>query len=155
MVDIGFLGLGRMGAAMARRLIDARHDVRIWNRSPEAATPLVRAGPRLIETPRELLAATLSLSMLAHDRLALSVLSECEVAFARGTHVNTASISSDAAEQLERRFAVAGVAYVSAPVRGCPAVAAAGQLNIRSVISSAARDTSAAPAAPLPPSATR
>lgn len=130
MVDIGFLGLGRMGAAMARRLVDAGHDVRIWNRSPGAAAALVHAGATLVETPGEALAVGLSLSMLADDRSALSVLSEAEIALARGMHVSTASISGDAAEELERRFVRAGVTYVSAPVLGRPSVAAAGQLNI-------------------------
>lgn len=145
MVDIGFLGLGRMGAALARRLIDAGHDGRIWNGSPDAATPLVRAGARLAETPREALAATVSLSMLADDKAALSVLNESEVALARGIHVNTSSISGDAAEQLERRFAVSGVAHVSAPVLGSPAVAAAEPNSGRCVFS----DRTGAPRADL------
>ena len=47
MTTIGFLGLGTMGSAMARRLVDAGHDVRVWNRSADAAADLVAAGARL------------------------------------------------------------------------------------------------------------
>ena len=44
MTTIGFVGLGSMGSAMAGRLVAAGHDVRVWNRSPDSAAPLVDAG---------------------------------------------------------------------------------------------------------------
>jgi 3-hydroxyisobutyrate dehydrogenase-like beta-hydroxyacid dehydrogenase len=130
MAQIGFVGLGTMGSAMARRLVDAGHDVRVWNRSPGAAAPLVAAGATLVDTPGDALSAGLSVSMLADDTAAESVLSAPEVARARGIHINTASISPAAADRLEGLFRSAGVQYVAAPVLGRPTVAAAGRLNI-------------------------
>lgn len=47
-MKIGFIGLGRMGGSMAQRLIDAGHDLAIYNRSPEKAKPLVDAGAKLM-----------------------------------------------------------------------------------------------------------
>lgn len=131
MSELGFLGLGTMGAGMARRLVDAGHEVRVWNRSPEAAAPLVEAGATLAGDPAEALAAPVSFSMLANDEAAEAVLDARAVATARGnTHVNMASISAAAADRLESRFEAAGVTYLAAPVLGRPAVAAAGKLNI-------------------------
>ena len=43
MATIAFLGLGRMGRPMARRVLDAGHDLTVWNRTSERAQPLVAA----------------------------------------------------------------------------------------------------------------
>ena len=45
-MKVGVAGLGRMGSAIARRLIDVGHEVIVWNRSPDKAKPLVRRGPQ-------------------------------------------------------------------------------------------------------------
>jgi len=50
MAQLGFLGLGTMGREMARRLVDAGHDVVVWNRSADAVAPLVEAGARAAST---------------------------------------------------------------------------------------------------------
>ena len=42
-MKIGFVGLGRMGAAIAANLVRARHEVTVWNRSAEKARPLIEA----------------------------------------------------------------------------------------------------------------
>ena len=45
-MKVGFIGLGRMGQAMARRLLDAKHDVGAYNRTPEKIKALVAAGAK-------------------------------------------------------------------------------------------------------------
>src|SRR5579864_9060435 len=50
---VGFIGLGIMGRAMARRLVDAGHRVAVWNRDPSKAAELEAAGARRAATPRE------------------------------------------------------------------------------------------------------
>ena len=131
MTRIGFLGLGNMGSAMARRLVDAGHDVIVWNRSPRAAAELVAAGASLASTAAEALAAPASFSMLANDEAAEAVLTVENLSGEAGRiHVNTASISAAAADRLERVHREAGVGYVASPVLGRPSVAAAGNLNL-------------------------
>lgn len=131
MTDLGFLGLGSMGTGMARRLIDAGHTVRVWNRSPEAADELVAAGAVRAESAAHALGAGVSFSMLANDEAADAVLSPENLASAAGgVHVNMASISSALADRLTARASDAGVAYLASPVLGRPPVAAAGQLNL-------------------------
>lgn len=53
MARLGFCGLGQMGAPMAHRLLDAGHELTVWNRSREKADPLARAGARVAETPAD------------------------------------------------------------------------------------------------------
>lgn len=130
MSTLGFLGLGAMGAAMARRLVDAGHPVTVWNRSPEPADELVAAGATRADTPADALAADVSFSMLTNDAVAHAVLAEGVAAATGGIHVNAASISPDGADRLADLFAAHGASYVSAPVLGRPPVAAAGKLNI-------------------------
>ncbi len=50
---IGVAGLGRMGSAIAERLIELGHDLTVWNRSPEKADALIRIGAAAAATPAE------------------------------------------------------------------------------------------------------
>ncbi|MGH2806069.1 MAG: NAD(P)-dependent oxidoreductase [Actinomycetota bacterium] len=66
MATVGVIGLGAMGGRMARRFLDAGHDVVVWNRSSEKAAPLADAGAQVVETPRDVVrAAEVTLTMLA------------------------------------------------------------------------------------------
>jgi 3-hydroxyisobutyrate dehydrogenase-like beta-hydroxyacid dehydrogenase len=127
---VGFLGLGSMGRGMAARLLDAGHDVLVWNRSEAPVAELVERGATAASV-EEALAADVSFSMLANDAAVQEVLSGEALAAASGrTHVIMASISPSLSDEMARSFADAGVGYVAAPVLGRPEVAAAGQLNI-------------------------
>src|ERR1044072_4389207 len=53
-MQIGIAGLGRMGAAIAARLMETGHTVSVWNRSPEKEKPLVDAGARQCASPEDL-----------------------------------------------------------------------------------------------------
>ncbi|WP_238702549.1 NAD(P)-dependent oxidoreductase [Microbacterium caowuchunii] len=129
---LGFLGLGRMGAAVAARMLAAGFDLEVWNRSrSDSFDELVAAGASPVDSPREALAAPMSFSMLADDAAADHVLSAANIgAGGARIHVNMASVSAEMTSTLEERFAVAGVRYVAAPVLGRPEVAAAGRLNV-------------------------
>src|SRR3954467_14901292 len=53
-MQIGIAGLGRMGAAVAARLMEVGHTVTVWNRTPDKAKPLVDAGAKQCATPEDL-----------------------------------------------------------------------------------------------------
>ena len=55
-MNIGIAGLGRMGAAIAQRLMEVGHQVTVWNRSAEKTKPLAAAGAAVAATPAELAA---------------------------------------------------------------------------------------------------
>ena len=133
MTALGFLGLGRMGTAIAGRLVAAGRPLTVWNRSDSAAAQgLVDAGAQRAASATDALAAPLSFSMLADDTAADEVLSAENLGRTdtQRIHVNMASISAVMADVLASRFADAGVRYVSAPVLGRPEVAAQGKLNV-------------------------
>ena len=131
MSELGFLGLGSMGSAMAGRLVQAGHTVRVWNRSPAASAALAAEGAVAVDSAADALAAEVSFSMLADDRAADEVLSVDAMGSAAGrVHVNMASLSPAMTDRLEERWTGAGGLYVAAPVLGRPPVAAAGKLNI-------------------------
>lgn len=131
MSTIGFLGLGSMGSAMASRLIDAGHEVRVWNRSPDAVAAAVSRGAVRVDAPEDALACAISFSMLANDEAMQAVMTQDRIAVLRGRiHVAMASISPDLAASLADQVTAAGGTYIAAPVLGRPSVAAEGELNI-------------------------
>src|SRR5262245_34233338 len=74
MKRIAFLGLGLMGAAMARRLLDHGFDVTVWNRNARRADDLVKAGARLTATPADAArGADAVIAMLADDEASRAV----------------------------------------------------------------------------------
>lgn len=73
-MKIGFLGLGNMGQAIAGNLLKGGHELRVWNRSPNAAQPLVEQGAIAVSEPGQAFAADVVFSMLADDKALRSVL---------------------------------------------------------------------------------
>jgi len=69
MARVGFLGLGSMGQAMAQRLIDAGHDVVVWNRSAGPRDELASLGATAVETPAEATAEEAGISLPASSLL--------------------------------------------------------------------------------------
>jgi 3-hydroxyisobutyrate dehydrogenase-like beta-hydroxyacid dehydrogenase len=132
-MDIGFIGLGSMGSAMALNALKAGHSVRVWNRSRDATKPLAERGATVVDTPAEAFAGEAVFSMLADDAALRAVLIDggvVEQAQKGLIHVNMATISIALCDELVALHEKHGVAYVAAPVLGRPDVAAAGKLNI-------------------------
>jgi 3-hydroxyisobutyrate dehydrogenase-like beta-hydroxyacid dehydrogenase len=134
-MNIGFIGLGHMGAAIVGRFLQAKHTVRVWNRSREKARELEKQGAQVVATPEEAFRGDAVFSMLADDHALRAVILDNGVLdrASRDTaavHVNMATISVAFADELADRHSKRGIAYVSAPVLGRPDVAAAGKLNI-------------------------
>jgi 3-hydroxyisobutyrate dehydrogenase len=134
MSKIAFLGLGAMGSRMAANLLKARHDLTVWNRSPEKADALVQQGANLARTPRAAAEGVdFAISMVRDDaasrevwldsaRGALSSLPKSAVAIESST-VTVAWIK-ELAEEFERR----GIEFLEAPVSGSRPQAEAAQL---------------------------
>jgi 3-hydroxyisobutyrate dehydrogenase-like beta-hydroxyacid dehydrogenase len=134
-MKIGFLGLGNMGSHMARRLLEAGHEVTVWNRSPGPAEALAAAGATVAATAAEAArAGDAVLTMLFDDAAHQAVL------FGEGgvlnairpgaTHVSHSTISVALSERLTAEHARRGQRFVAAPVFGRPSVAADGRLWI-------------------------
>jgi len=134
-MDIGFVGLGNMGSAIARNLIAAGHKVTVWNRSPDKAAAVVAAGAILADDPAGAARGDLVLTMLADDTAVEAVVFGAGGILSAKTsilHVSLSTISITLAERLTAAHAEAGGSYVSAPVFGRPEAAAAAKLFVAS-----------------------
>lgn len=132
---VGFIGLGIMGSAMARRLVDAGHPVAVWNRDAEKAGPLVAAGARRAETPSEAsVGAEVVITMVTDSRAAEEViLGPRGVVGGAGTGtvvVDMSTISPEASRRIGQALRAKGVGFLDAPVTGMEFRARDGTLSI-------------------------
>jgi len=129
-MKVGFIGLGRMGSAMAANLLKAGHEVAVWNRSPDKADPLVEAGARRATSPRDAAEGEVVMTMLADDTAVEAVVYGADgILAAPALHVSHSTISIALAERLAADHTGHG-GYVSAPVFGRPAAAEAAKLFV-------------------------
>ncbi|RZL97755.1 MAG: NAD(P)-dependent oxidoreductase [Sphingomonas sp.] len=127
---IGFIGLGQMGHAMATNLVEAGHEVTVWNRSPDKADALVERGATRAATPAEAAQGDVVMTMLADDAaLEAVVYGDDGILGAPAVHVSHSTISVALAERLTADQNEAG-GYVAAPVFGRPPAAAEAMLFV-------------------------
>jgi 3-hydroxyisobutyrate dehydrogenase-like beta-hydroxyacid dehydrogenase len=131
-MNVGFLGLGTMGKAMAANLVEAGHRLTVWNRSPGPAAELAALGASLAATPADAFRGDAAITMLADDASTNAVITdELLASAAKGiVHVNMATVSVAAAKSLSERHKARSLHYVAAPVFGRAEVAVAAKLNI-------------------------
>lgn len=130
-MQIGFIGLGSMGAAMAHNLVKAGHDVRAWNRTRLA--PNAIPGVTYVDLPQDAFQTDAVFTMLSDDAAIREVVLDGGLLASAQpglVHVVTSTISVAFGRELETLHEEAGLGYVSAPVLGRPNVAASAQLNI-------------------------
>jgi len=132
-MKIGFIGLGQMGTALAGHLMQAGHQVTVWNRSAKAAEALAAHGAIAAKMPAETMQGDVLFSMLASDQAMRDVGLDATLLdkAAKGLiHVNMATISPGFAEALTAAHDSRGLDYVAAPVFARPEAAAKGQAVI-------------------------
>jgi 3-hydroxyisobutyrate dehydrogenase-like beta-hydroxyacid dehydrogenase len=132
--SLGWLGTGRMGAALAGRLIDAGERVTVWNRTKAKTQPLVARGARAVDriadlgdcdivfvtvsTPRDLEeVVTGEHGLLSGDRRP-------------GVVVDCSTVSGAASARVRAAANAAGAEFLAAPVSGNPHVVADGRACI-------------------------
>jgi 3-hydroxyisobutyrate dehydrogenase-like beta-hydroxyacid dehydrogenase len=133
-MDIGFIGLGKMGQGMAANLVKAGHRVTVYNRSPDKAEALVEQGASAARTVAEASHVEVVFTMLADDRAVEAVaLGEGGIAAslpAGATHVSSSTISVALSQRLSAAHAEAGQRCAAAPVFGRPEAASAARLFV-------------------------
>ena len=131
---VAVIGLGAMGSRLALRLVDAGHEVLVWNRSEERVAPLRERGARAVATPREAAARSRTLITMLADPVALRAVSEGPDGVAAGAHsdlvvVEMSTVGLAAVRQLATVLGP-GVGLVDAPVLGSIAETESGSLTI-------------------------
>jgi 3-hydroxyisobutyrate dehydrogenase len=130
MNSVGWIGIGKMGEAMAERLILAGYSLDVWNRTPEKCAGLVDRGAAIVASPAAAAAHEVVFSMVLDDK-ALTELYERQDGVLGGqakVWVDCSSISPEAAAKAAEAAALAGAAFINAPVSGNPSVVRAGRL---------------------------
>jgi 3-hydroxyisobutyrate dehydrogenase len=130
--SIGWIGLGRMGEAMVKRLLKAGHPVSVWNRTASKAEPLKEYGASIAASKLDLAGCHAVFTMVSTtDDLK-------EVLFGAGglvtgktlpkVVVDSSSISQEGSAEIRAQLEALGVAYLCTPVSGNAKVAKAGKL---------------------------
>jgi 3-hydroxyisobutyrate dehydrogenase-like beta-hydroxyacid dehydrogenase len=133
-VDIGFIGLGKMGRGMAQNLLQARYNVMVWNRTAGRADDLQKLGARVAASPADCARSGIVITMLADDAALESVVFAengiLKALPAGGLHLSMSTISVALSTRLTAAHGVARQSFVAAPVFGRPEAAAAKKLFI-------------------------
>ncbi|HEY6147706.1 MAG TPA: NAD(P)-dependent oxidoreductase, partial [Thermoanaerobaculia bacterium] len=131
---VGFIGIGRMGEAIARNLLESGRSLVVYNRTAAKTDALVREGAARADRPAGACSPDgIVITMLADDRALEEVVSSDGFLAALapgGVHISMSTVSPDAVRRLAVRHANEGSALVAAPVFGRPAAAAARKLWI-------------------------
>jgi 3-hydroxyisobutyrate dehydrogenase len=128
---IGFLGAGRMAAAMIKRLLSLGFTIQVWNRSTDKLKPLVELGATACATPADAARnADAVISFMSDDRASEAVWLGPNGALetvAPGTPaIECSTLSHEFVLDLAQKIEAAGCPYVDAPVIGVPADVEAG-----------------------------
>jgi 3-hydroxyisobutyrate dehydrogenase-like beta-hydroxyacid dehydrogenase len=129
-MKVGFIVLGQIEHGMASNLLQARHDITVYKRSPRKADDLIARGARNAVSIAEVCGSDAVMTMLSYDKAVehLELGQEGIVAsLAKSAiHISSNTISVGLAEQLTAAHVKAGQHFVSTPVFGRPDAAAAG-----------------------------
>jgi 3-hydroxyisobutyrate dehydrogenase-like beta-hydroxyacid dehydrogenase len=134
-LSIGWIGVGRMGLQICRRLLSAGCDVTAYNRTPEKLAPLVAEGAKTVDSPAKLADRDIVFTMVADPDAFLTVTIGAEGLFsvdgaAPGFLIDSSTISHEASEKVRARAEAQGTVLLAAPVSGNPKVARAGRLTV-------------------------
>jgi 3-hydroxyisobutyrate dehydrogenase-like beta-hydroxyacid dehydrogenase len=134
-MKVGFIGLGRMGQVMGRRILDGGHDLGVYNRTPDKAKPLADAGGKVLGSIKE--AAHYGdgvFTMLADDAAVESVVNQSGgllQSLPKGAiHICAGTHSVATIQKLKAAHAQAGQVLIATPMLGRPEVVASGQAGM-------------------------
>ena len=129
-ISLGWLGTGRMGAAMARRLVDAGEQVSVWNRTRSKTEPLLAKGATVVERIADLGRCQIVFVTVSTPADLEQVVTGGHGLLAGSskpaTIVDCSTVSIETSAKVRAAATAAGVAFLAAPVSGNPHVVAEG-----------------------------
>ena len=135
MAKVGFIGLGVMGGGIARRLLDAGHDLAGWNRTKEKAASLVDAGMVWCDSPREVAERSEVVFSMVTNVAALEAVTDSPDGILAGlgpgkVYIDMSTVSPVASRALADRARATGAEMLDAPVSGSVATLEQGRLSV-------------------------
>jgi 3-hydroxyisobutyrate dehydrogenase-like beta-hydroxyacid dehydrogenase len=133
--SVGWIGTGRMGAAMATRLAKAGADVVVWNRTRAKAEPLAEHGARVVDAIADLRDRDVVFTMVSSDTDLEQVLTGdggliTEPGRVPTVVVDTSTVSTDTSEEMRAACDAVGTQFLASPVSGNGKVVASGKLSL-------------------------
>jgi 3-hydroxyisobutyrate dehydrogenase len=130
---IGIAGLGRMGTAIAERLMEVGHELNVWNRSPDKTKPLAEAGASAVATPADLAGRVETIITILTDAKALDAVyrgpSGLLTEDLKGKLViEMSTVQPETEVALAKDVRARGAAFVECPVGGTTGPARQGKL---------------------------
>jgi 3-hydroxyisobutyrate dehydrogenase-like beta-hydroxyacid dehydrogenase len=133
-MNVGFIGLGRMGAGMAANLLQAGHRLTVYNRTRAKADTLVAKGAEFASSVADACRGDAVITMLANDEAVEDVVMRpdgvCANLASGALHISSSTISVALSQKLSEEHARCGQQFVAAPVFGRPEAAAAAKLFV-------------------------
>lgn len=131
---VGWVGAGRMGVALASRLLRAGYDVSVWNRTRAKAEPLQARGATVVDSPADLATCDVVVTMVA-DSDVLEAVTTGEGGVLAGDVVprflvDASTVSVEASGRVRAHADARGCAMLAAPVSGNPKTARTGWLSV-------------------------
>ena len=129
---LGWIGIGRMGYAMAERLAKAGCDITVWNRTRKKAEPLAKSGAKIADSLADLAACDVVFTMVSTGKDVKEVLFGADGVTSKGKApkivVDSSSISLEESGEIRAKLAQKGVEMLAAPVSGNDKVVTAGKV---------------------------
>ncbi len=134
-VTLGWIGCGRMGTAMATRLIGAGHDVAVTNRTRAKAEPLGALGATVVDRPVDLAGRDVVFIMVSADDDLRGVLIGDgglldDPDRAPRVVIDCSTVSTETSAEVREACTRRGAAFLAAPVSGNPKVVKSGNLTL-------------------------
>src|SRR5215203_76860 len=131
---LGWIGIGRMGYAMAQRLAQGGCDIAVWNRTQSKAEPLKQYGAKVVAALPELAACDIVFTMVSTGKDVKEVLFAASGILAQGKKpkivVDSTSISLEESAEIREKLKAQGIKFLAAPVSGNAKVIKAGKLTV-------------------------
>ncbi|MGH8617960.1 MAG: NAD(P)-dependent oxidoreductase [Burkholderiales bacterium] len=131
---LGWIGIGRMGYAMAERLAKAGCDIAVWNRTKAKAEPLAKVGAKVVDKLTDLAGCDIVFTMVSTGKDVKEVLYGPNGVTSGGKApkiiVDSTSISLEESAEIRAKLATLGVKMLAAPVSGNAKVIKAGKLTV-------------------------
>jgi len=133
-MEIGFIGLGNLGAPIAENILQKNHRLSVYNRTASKAEPLVAKGATMCSSIKELAQKCDVVFSAVSDDAALSEITKTNDGIAQnlskqGIHISMSTILPATATELTQVHKQFNNYYIAAPVMGRPEAARAGKLN--------------------------
>src|SRR5689334_11890979 len=131
---LGWIGIGRMGYAMAERLAKAGCDISVWNRTRAKAEPLAKSGAKVVDSLTDLADCDIVFTMVGAGKDVKEVLFGDKGVLPQGKApkivVDSTSISLEESAEIREKLKAKGVKFLAAPVSGNAKVIKAGKLTV-------------------------